>query len=155
MAFIDKLTGLVSGGASKLIDSIGNALDKNITNKGEMAAAKLAIEQEVNRHNEVLIQEATKVQLSEDASVSDRWKADMASGSWLSNNIRPLTLASLLIFVFTIILSESVTLPQSIGIGFGVKESYVSLLENLTLTVVVAYFGSRGIEKYQKIKQVK
>ncbi len=45
---------LLAGGTSKLVDSIGKVIDENITNKGEMAEIQLKIDQEVNRHMEVL-----------------------------------------------------------------------------------------------------
>ena len=40
-----------------------------------------------------------------------------------------------------------------INVDFEVKDTYITLLSSLLLTVIVAYFGSRGIEKYHKIKK--
>lgn len=45
---------LLTGGTSKLVDSIGKVIDENITNKGEMAEITLKIDQEVNRHMEAI-----------------------------------------------------------------------------------------------------
>lgn len=54
------LSNIFSGGASKLVESVTNGLDNLITNKEELAAAKLAVDTEVNRHIEALEANATK-----------------------------------------------------------------------------------------------
>ena len=48
------LKDIFSKGAEKLVGTIGKALDDNITNKEELAAAKLLFEKEVNRHMEAI-----------------------------------------------------------------------------------------------------
>lgn len=150
MALIDKLTGLFQSGAAKVVDSIGDALDKNITNKEEKEAAKLAVIQELNRHTEVTQDGIIEAVKSEDVAVTDRWKSDMESDNKLSKNTRPITMLSLLAFVFIIIVTDSIN-----GINFNVKDGYVELLSTLLLTVVVAYFGSRGVEKWKSMHESK
>jgi hypothetical protein len=59
--------GLFKKGGAKLVEVLGDALDKNITNKEERDAAKLAIEQEANRHMEALMADATRQQELENA----------------------------------------------------------------------------------------
>ncbi len=85
-------------------------------------------------------------QAAEDVNVTDRWKADMASDSWLSKNIRPLVLACLLGFTFLIITFDS------LHFRFKVDAAWVSMIQELLMTVFIAYFTSRGIEKIQSIK---
>jgi len=82
-------------------------------------------------------------------NVSKRWSSDMGSDSWLSKNVRPLTLVYLLAFMGVIIICDS------LNIKFEVKEAYIKLLEALLITVVFAYFGSRGAEKFKKISNEK
>jgi hypothetical protein len=77
--------------------------------------------------------------------VTERWKSDANSDSFLSKNIRPLTLAWLIVSVTTICILDSAN-------ALTVEEMWVSLFSNLLMTVIVAYFGSRGVEKYKKIK---
>lgn len=60
MPILDKLTGLFSSGAAKLVESVGSTLDNLITNKEELAAAKLELTKEVNRHLEFIQSDATK-----------------------------------------------------------------------------------------------
>lgn len=150
MNILDKITGLLSGGAGELITSVGNVADKFITTNAEKEAFKLEISKEINRHQESILAEATKQLTSEDTAITGRWQADMTSDSWLSKNTRPLTLLSLLGFTFLMVFSDSI---QSIKID--VKEGYIELLQTLLVTVVVAYFGSRGVEKWQNIKNGK
>ena len=89
--------------------------------------------------------ELDKLEMQE---VTKRWEADMVSDSWLSKNVRPMCLVSLTAFIFFLIITDSKT-----EWAFDVAESYIKLLETLLVVVYVAYFGSRGVEKYQKIKK--
>ena len=75
--------------------------------------------------------------------VTRRWEADSKAG-WLPANIRPLTLAFLIISTVLLVFIDSGT------INFNVSERWVSLLEITLLTTVGAYFGSRGFEKIKK-----
>lgn len=86
--------------------------------------------------------------LAELEGVTSRWEADMNSDNWLSKSVRPLVLMYLVLFVSLIIIFDSIK-----SINFDVKESYISLLEILLLTVVSAYFGFRTYEKIKQNKQ--
>ena len=79
--------------------------------------------------------------------VSKRWQSDMKSDSWLSKNTRPLTLIFLTVSMVLFIFSDS------IGESFEVDSGWVDLLKSLLITVYVAYFGSRGAEKFKKISK--
>tara|TARA_R110002012_G_scaffold51747_1_gene133429 strand:- start:628 stop:1077 length:450 start_codon:yes stop_codon:yes gene_type:complete len=79
--------------------------------------------------------------------ITKRWSSDMKSDSWLSKNTRPLTLifltASLVIFI----------LLDGFEINFSIDGSWIDLLKSLLITVYVAYFGSRGAEKFKSISK--
>lgn len=79
--------------------------------------------------------------------VSKRWDSDMKSDSWLSKNTRPLTL------VYLTIITSLYIILDSLDIAFDIDESWVELLKTLLVTIYVAYFGSRGFEKYTTIKK--
>ena len=81
--------------------------------------------------------------------ISKRWSADMSSDSWLSKNTRPMTLIFLTVSTWLLILMDS------LAIDFGVATEWIDLLKSLLLTVYVAYFGSRGMEKFKHISQNK
>ena len=79
--------------------------------------------------------------------VTKRWQSDMQSDSYLSKNTRPLTLifltCSLVIFI----------LLDGFEIDFSIDDAWVDLLKSLLITVYVAYFGSRGAEKFKAISK--
>ena len=77
--------------------------------------------------------------------VSKRWESDMKSDSWLSKNTRPMTLIFLTISLVIFILLDG------FDIAFGIDTGWVDLLKSLLITVYVAYFGSRGAEKFKSI----
>lgn len=79
--------------------------------------------------------------------VSKRWDYDMKSDSWLSKNTRPLTL------IYLTITTTAYIILDSMDIAFDIDSSWVELLKTLLVTIYVAYFGSRGFEKYTSIKK--
>lgn len=84
-------------------------------------------------------------QASQDNNVSDRWKADMASDSWLSKNIRPGTLVYILTAYLLFALLD--------GAGYKIAESYVQLLGQWGMLVMTAYFGGRTVEKVMEMRK--
>lgn len=96
-----------------------------------------------------LEQEELKVllaaQANQENNISDRWKADMASDSWLSKNIRPGTLVY--------ILSAFILMALLDGAGYKIAESYVTLLGQWGMLVMTAYFGGRTVEKVMEMRK--
>ena len=78
--------------------------------------------------------------------VTKRWDSDMKSDSWLSKNTRPLSLIFLSVMTIAFIWVDS-----HHEISFTVEQEWIELLKQLLTTVYVAYFGSRGFEKYKSI----
>ena len=78
--------------------------------------------------------------------ISKRWASDMKSDSWLSKNTRPLSLIFLSVMTIAFIWVDSHE-----NISFTVEQEWISLLKTLTTTVYIAYFGSRGAEKFKTI----
>ncbi len=76
--------------------------------------------------------------------ISKRWTSDMASDSWLSKNIRPLSLIAIFTGYFMFAMMSA--------FGYNANESYVQLLGNWGMLVFGAYFGSRSLEKIAEIK---
>lgn len=125
------LTALLEVGG-KLIDKL--IPDPEAKAKAQLDLAKMAQDGELAK-----MANETDLYKSEQAGVSERWKADMASDSWLSKNIRPMTLAY--------ILSAYLALAVLDGFGFRVAEAYVTLLGQWGMLVMSAYFGGRTLEK--------
>ena len=78
-------------------------------------------------------------------AVTRRWEADMGSDTKLAKMVRPMALISLLGVYLVLVLLDSAA-----GIAFEVRESYIQLLETLSLTAFGAYFAGRTIEKARK-----
>jgi hypothetical protein len=76
--------------------------------------------------------------------ITKRWQSDMLSDSWLSKNIRPLSIAFLTLTLFIYIILDS-----SLE-GFKISSEWVSLLGNLLMLVYGGYFGARTLEKIRK-----
>jgi hypothetical protein len=91
-----------------------------------------------------------EMDLAEMQEVTKRWEADMASDSWLSKNVRPMVLIYLIL-----VLSVTIILDGVDSIGFNLNTGYINLMETLLITIVVAYFGSRGAEKVMTIRNNK
>lgn len=90
-----------------------------------------------------------EMDMAEMSEVSTRWVSDMKSDSWLSKNTRPMTLIFLTLSMVLFIILDSFEW------GWSVETAWVDLLKTLLVTVYVAYFGSRGAEKFQTIKNGK
>ena len=121
------------GGIFKSI--IGNAseiIDEVVTTKEEKLALK-------NKMQEILANAEANAQ----EQITRRWEADAKAG-WLPANIRPLTLAFLIVSTVLLVFIDSG------AINFNVEERWVALLEICLITTIGAYFGSRGFEKIKK-----
>ena len=127
------LNKLISGGASKLVDSVGSVLDDIITTDDEKLEAKRLLKQVILKH-----------EVEMEKNITDRWSADMNSDSWLSKNVRPLTLIFLVASTVLMIFIDAGT------INFTVEEKWTELLQLVLITVIGAYFGGRSIEKRNK-----
>jgi hypothetical protein len=130
MSIIGKI---FSGGAADLVKGVGGVLDNLTTSKEE----KLAAEQKIK---ELIADYETKME----ANITDRWKADMNSDSWLSKNVRPMILIFLVVSTVLMIFIDAGT------IKFVVEEKWTDLLQLVLITVIGAYFGGRSFEKRKK-----
>ena len=130
MSIINKL---FSGGASKLVESVGGVLDNVITTKDEKLEAKRKLK-------ELILSHEAEMQ----RNVTDRWQSDMKSDSWLSKNVRPMVLVFLIVSTVLMIFIDAGT------IAFEVEEKWTDLLQLVLITVIGAYFGGRSIEKVKK-----
>lgn len=123
MSFIaDAFSGLLAN-ADDIIDEIVTSKEEKMQLKNEM--------QKMLLDSEASMQE----------NVTERWKADMSSDSYLSKNVRPLVL------IFLVVTTVLLVFIDAGFIEFEVKDNWVNLLELVLITVIGAYFGGRSIEK--------
>tara|TARA_R110000744_G_scaffold133222_2_gene241576 strand:+ start:424 stop:816 length:393 start_codon:yes stop_codon:yes gene_type:complete len=124
---------LLSSGATELVKGIGGVLDNLTTTKEEKLAAELKIK-------DMLMGYEAEMQ----KQVTERWKVDMNSDSWLSKNIRPIVLVFLVVATVLLIFIDAGT------IRFTVEDKWTDLLQLVLITVIGAYFGGRSLEKVKK-----
>tara|TARA_A100000171_G_scaffold46906_1_gene52222 strand:- start:432 stop:821 length:390 start_codon:yes stop_codon:yes gene_type:complete len=121
---------------TKLSGQALNIIDEVVTSKEEKQQLKNEIEKAILDH-EIEIQK----------NVTERWKADSSSDSWLSKNVRPLVLVFLVVSTVLMIFIEAGV------IAFEVKASWIDLLQLVLITVIGAYFGGRSLEKVKKLNE--
>ena len=127
------LTKIFSSGAGELVKSVGGVIDNLTTSKEE----KLEAEQKVKD----LI---ANYEVEMEKNITERWKMDMQSDSWLSKNIRPLVL------VFLVVSTVLLIFIDAGAISFKVQDKWTDLLQLVLITVIGAYFGGRSLEKVKK-----
>ena len=86
-----------------------------------------------------------KAAQSDADNITDRWQADMSSDSWLSKNIRPMSLIAIFLGYFLFAMMSAY--------GYSANESYVTLLGNWGMLIMGAYFGGRTIEKLADMRK--
>ena len=131
MGVLSTIGSLLGGDTIK---DIGGVIDNLHTSEEEKAAAKQKMEEIL-----AAAEQAAQVQ------VSARWEADMKHGSWLSKNIRPMTL--IFLTVCFVILS---VFDGNLG-EFTISSAYVPVYQTLLMTVYAAYFAGRSIEKVKRV----
>lgn len=141
----DKITGLFSSGVDKVIDSLGTAIDKNVTNDEE----RLAKRNELETLKETMKAQFDQVSAELEKEYTERLSIDMKADSWLAKNIRPLLLAFLTITTVGLAYSTIFILDDA---QVDLIDPWVDLLKTLLITAYTFYFGSRGIEKFQAIR---
>lgn len=112
-------------GIGSVVKDVGEAIDRNVTSEEERLKLKNELEQILG------------------GELTARHAADMQSDSWLSKSVRPLTVIVLLVLFLFFATADA----------FGwmsVSEVYLDMLDDLMLTAIAFYFGSRGIEKTAK-----
>jgi len=117
------LNKIIGKGAKETIEAVSNVVDRYVSTPEEKAAIKASIE----------------------AEISSRWSADMSSDSWLSKNVRPLTLV--------VVVSFLVFMTFFDGMGWvQVDSAWINLWNMLSVTVVGGYFAVRTIDKRGTLK---
>ena len=127
------LTTIFSGGTKDLVDGVSNVIDELHTSEEEKLEATQKIKELVSNY-----------EVEMEKTITDRWKSDMASDSWLSKNVRPLVLVFLVISTVLMIFIDAGML------SFEVEAKWTDLLQLVLITVIGAYFGGRSLEKVKK-----
>ena len=127
---------MLKGIVKNLIGNAGEILDEVITTDEERLEAKRKLKELMLGH-----------QAQMEQNITDRWKADMASDSWLSKNVRPLMLIFVMVCTMLLIFIDAGFL------AFEVEEKWTDLLTMVLITIVGSYFGGRSLEKVKNGKK--
>ena len=127
---------MLTGG---VIKEVGDDIDKLTTTDEEKLLIKKQVQEIMNKAN-----------ADAENQITRRWESDMKSDSWLSKNTRPLALIFLSVMAISFIWVDSHE-----EISFTVEQEWIALLKQLLTTVYIAYFGSRGVEKFKTISNNK
>jgi len=124
--WITQIIGGLLGNAADIIDEV-------VTTKEEKEELKIKMK-------DLIV--SSEVELEK--GITQRWKADMKSDSWLSKNVRPMVL------IFLVTSTVLLVFIDAGWIGFTVQDKWVDLLQLVLITVIGAYFGGRSFEKIKK-----
>jgi len=128
MGLIDRIIGGGAEGAGKgikeIVEGVGGTIDKFIQTPEEKAQLKAELETEISK----------------------RWEADAGGKSWLSQNVRPITLAWAL-SIFSIMLFTD----GNVG-DFSIQDAYIPVFQTVLITVIGGYFVARSFDKRGRIK---
>jgi hypothetical protein len=136
---------------SKAAPNILNAASELLPDAGilKMVGKLIQGDSNITLENKEEALKLLEMDIVEMQEISKRWDSDMSSDSWMSKNTRPMTLIFLTVSAVLLIVLDS------LDIDFGVSSEWIELLKSLLITVYVAYFGSRGVEKFKYISQKK
>jgi hypothetical protein len=117
----------------------GKILDRVLPDPAAAAAAKAELDKLAQEGELAKMANETKLYETEQNNLTQRMQADMASDSWLSKNIRPMTLIFLLIAYSGFAIASI--------FEYETRGAYVELLGQWGMLVMSFYFGGRTMEK--------
>tara|TARA_R100001369_G_scaffold13821_1_gene28183 strand:- start:40 stop:459 length:420 start_codon:yes stop_codon:yes gene_type:complete len=132
---IEILKKIFGGAAGDIADKLTSIADKFIRTKEEKA-----------QFEKEMTQMFISAESEQQKNVTERWKSDMISDSYLSKNVRPMVL------IFVITCTLVLIFIDSGFITFVVDDEWKDLLKVVLMTCIGAYFGGRSYEKANKIK---
>ena len=131
---MSKILGKLFGNAGgSVVDKRAGVADRFIRTKDEKAEFEKQMTQ-------IFIEAESQMQ----KNVTERWKADLEHGNWLTRSVRPLVL------IFLIVATVLMVFIDSGSLVFNVEEKWTDLLQIILITVIGSYFGGRSIEKIRK-----
>ena len=131
---MSKILGKLFGNAGgSVVDKLAGVADRFIRTKDEKAEFEKQMTQ-------IFIEAESQMQ----KNVTERWKADLEHGNWLTRSVRPLVL------IFLIVATVLMIFIDSGSIKFDVDEKWTDLLQLVLITVIGSYFGGRSFEKLRK-----
>ena len=126
---------IFSSTVGEVVGKVGEAVDRLVTSDEE----RLRLANELKQIEVGAVLKSQELDVQFDQELTKRLQADMASDSWLSKNIRPLTLIFILVMYSLLSISS--------GFEFKVTQAYIELLGQWGMLIMSFYFGGRTLEK--------
>ena len=134
---MSKILAKIFGNAGgSVLQKLSGVADKFITTGDEKRAFQKDMEQ-------IFLDAEAAMQ----KNVTDRWKADLEHGNFLTRSVRPLVL------IFLIISTVIMVFIDSGSINFNVEQKWTDLLQLVLMTTIGAYFCGRSVEKFNQFKK--
>ena len=128
------LSGIFNSTVGGVVDSVGNAIDKLVTSDSE----RLQLKNELTKIEAEAKLKELELENQYEKEVTQRWVSD--NDHWFTRLVRPLSYTWVVLFFTFIMIGDS-------NFGFSIKEAYIPVIETLLITMTIALFGSRGVEK--------
>jgi hypothetical protein len=128
-----------------LMDVGGKLIDKLIPDPEAKARAQADLVKMQQDGELAKMANETDLYKTEQNNLTDRLKADMGSDSWLSKNIRPMTLIFILLAYSTFAMMSA--------FDYNTNQAYVELLGQWGMLIMSFYFGGRTLEKIMEKKK--
>ena len=122
-----------------LLDIGGKLIDKLLPDPAAKAQAQIALASLAQSGELAKMANETDLYKTEQGNLTERLKADMGSDSWLSKNIRPMTLIAILMGYFTFAMMSA--------FGLNTNQAYVELLGQWGMLIMSFYFGGKTLER--------
>ena len=132
------LAKLFGSAGGSILQKLSRVVNKFVRTKDEKAEFE-------KQMTEIFIEAEAAMQ----KNITERWKADLEYGNWLTRSVRPLVL------IFLIVTTVLMVFIDSGSITFNVEEKWTDLLQLVLMTTIGAYFGGRSIEKLNQFKKKK
>lgn len=129
------LVDILSPVAGGFIKDVGDTVRQFVTTDKD----KLELELKLREMESSFVVKMAENANAYEEQVTQRHSSDMASDSWLSKNIRPMTLIFILVMYSLLSISS--------GFEFKVTQAYIELLGQWGMLIMSFYFGGRTIEK--------
>jgi hypothetical protein len=129
------ITDIVAGNVGTFVKDVGDTVKQFVTTDKD----RLDLETKLQEMQNGFIVQMGQQTNDYEGQITERLKADMGSDSWLSKNIRPLTLIFILVMYSLLSISS--------GFEFKVTDAYVTLLGQWGMLIMSFYFGGRTLEK--------
>lgn len=134
---------IFSSSVGEVVGKVGEAVDRLVTSDEE----RLRLANELKQIEIGAVLKSQELDVQFDQELTKRLQSDMASDSWLSKNIRPLTLIFILVMYSLLSISS--------GFQFKVTQAYIELLGQWGMLIMSFYFGGRSLEKIVSVAKGK